>query len=85
MTGNVPGLNKETYDGIISQVGDKMRASKGFIFHASVPSGDHWKIVEIWESEADGQAWFEGTVRPNLPAEIKPDRSYEAIHNIVKP
>jgi hypothetical protein len=59
-----------------------MRASKGFISHSGGPSpSGGWRVVETWDSEEDGQAWFEENVAPNLPPGIVPDRQYFPLHS----
>jgi len=35
------------------------------------------------QSEADAQAWFDTNVKPNLPPEIKPERKYFQLDNVV--
>jgi hypothetical protein len=37
-------------------------------------------IVEIWETDEDGQNWFDENVRPNLPPDIVPNRTYFTLH-----
>ena len=34
----------------------------------------------IWESEEDGQNWFDENVKPVLPEEIVPNRTYHKLH-----
>lgn len=81
MIGEVPNLTEETYAGMIGQMEPLMRASKGFISHAGGPhpSGG-WRVVEVWESEDEGRAWFEENVKPNLPPDVVPDRQYFPLH-----
>ena len=58
-----------------------MKSSKGFIAHAGGPNpGGGWRIVELWESEEDGQSWFDENVKPVLPPEIVPYRTYHPVH-----
>jgi hypothetical protein len=50
-------------------------------FHAGGPNpGGGWRVVEVWESEAEAQKWFEANVEPNLSPGIKPNRSYHELH-----
>ena len=84
MIGEVPQLTAEVYNGMAAQMAPLMKAHKGFIAHTGGPSpAGGFRIVEIWESEADGQAWFDKNVKPNLPPEIKPDRKYFPLANVV--
>jgi hypothetical protein len=81
MIGEVPDLTEEVYAGMVAQLMPLMRASKGFIAHAGGPSpSGGWRVVEIWESEEDGENWFDANVRPNLPPGVNPDRRYSQIH-----
>jgi hypothetical protein len=58
-----------------------MLASPGFIAHAGGPNpGGGWRVVEMWESEAEAQKWFDDNVKPNLPPEIVPHRTYHPLH-----
>jgi hypothetical protein len=43
------------------------------------PAGG-WRVIEIWDSEEDGQSWFDDNVKPNLPPGIVPDRTYHPLH-----
>ena len=81
MIGEVPNLTEEIYAGMVGQLTPRMQTAKGFISHAGGPSpSGGWRVVEIWESEADGQAWFDQNVKPNLPPGISPNRTYHPLH-----
>ena len=81
MIGEVPNLTEETYAGMVGKLMPLMRGSKGFISHAGGPNpGGGWRVVEVWESEEDGRAWFEENVKPNLPPDVVPNRQYFPLH-----
>lgn len=81
MIAEVPNLTEEIYAGMVGQLMPLMRASDGFIAHAGGPNpAGGWRVVEIWASEADGQKWFDDNVKPNLPSEIVPNRTYHPLH-----
>ena len=81
MVGEVPNLTEEMYAGMVSQMEPLMRASKGFISHGGGPSpSGGWRVVEMWESEEDAQRWFDENVKPNLPPDIVPNRTYHQLH-----
>lgn len=83
MTGKVPGMTPEIYDGIAVNLMPRLKQAKGFISHAAGMGDDGvWTVVEVWESEEDGQRWFEENVKPNLPEGVVPDRRYRKLHNI---
>lgn len=81
MIAEVPNLSEEIYGPMVGQLMPLMRAADGFIAHAGGPSPEGgWRVVEIWESEEDGQKWFDDNVKPNLPPEIVPNRTYHPVH-----
>jgi len=82
MIGEVPNLTEEAYDGMIGQMKPSLVAAKGFIAHSGGPHPDGgWRVVEMWESEADGDAWFDENVKPNLPPDVVPNRTYSPLHS----
>jgi hypothetical protein len=81
MIGEVPNLTEEIYAGMVGQLMPLMRASEGFISHAGGPSPTGgWRVVEVWESEEDGQKWFDENVKLKLPPDVVPDRTYHPLH-----
>ncbi|MGH3691330.1 MAG: antibiotic biosynthesis monooxygenase family protein [Microbacterium sp.] len=81
MIGEVPNLTEEIYAGLVEQMKPLMQASNGFIAHSGGPNpSGGWRVVEMWETEEDGQNWFDNNVRPNLPADIQPIRTYHPLH-----
>ncbi len=80
----VPNLTEEVYAGMADQMMPLMRASKGFICHAGGPNpAGGWRVVEVWESEEDGQNWFKDNIKPNLPPGIVPNQTYYPLHTAV--
>ena len=68
MIAEVPNLTEEIYGGMVAQMMPLMRASKGFIAHSGGPGpSGGWRVVEIWESEADGEAGSATTSSPTFP------------------
>jgi hypothetical protein len=69
------------YAGMVEQLRSSMEGAEGFIAHVAGPhpSGG-WRVIEVWDSEEQAQAWFEQNVRPNLPPGVSPDRSFHPIH-----
>ncbi len=85
MTADVPGMQSETYSWMISQLRDQLRAARGFVMHAGQEIEGGWRVMEIWESEADHTAWFEGTIEPSLPEGVKPEITITTLANVVTP
>jgi hypothetical protein len=80
----VPNLTEEVYAGIVSQLTPLMRASKGFISHAGGPNpAGGWRVIEVWESEEDGQSWFDRNIKPNMPPGIVSNQTYYPLHGAV--
>ena len=81
MIAEVPNLTEEVYGPMVGQLKPLMEASPGFVAHSGGPSpAGGWRVVEIWESEEDARRWFDDNVKPNLPPEIVPDRTYHPLH-----
>jgi hypothetical protein len=84
MTGKVPGMTAQIYDGIAANAMPRLKQAKGFISHAAGMGDDGvWTVVELWDSEEDGQRSFEENVKPNLPEGVVPNRTYRKLHNVV--
>jgi heme-degrading monooxygenase HmoA len=66
MTARIPGGTKEMIDQLEPLL-ESMRTTNGFRVHTNGAVSDGWLVTEVWDSEEDFQAWFEGTVKPNLP------------------
>jgi heme-degrading monooxygenase HmoA len=66
MTAQIPGATKEMIDGM-RPVLDAIRDAKGFIIHTNGPVASGWRVTEVWESQADFEAWFETSVKPAFP------------------
>jgi heme-degrading monooxygenase HmoA len=84
MIGEVPALTEEIYMGMVAQMAPLMQAHKGFISHVAGPSpSGGFRVVEVWETEEDAQAWFDDNVKPSLPPDIVPTRTYSPLSNVV--
>jgi hypothetical protein len=82
MIAEVPNLNEEIYAGLLEQLKPRIQASKGFIAHSGGPNpAGGWRVVEMWETEEDGKTWFEDNVKPALPPDIVPERTYHPLHS----
>jgi quinol monooxygenase YgiN len=66
MTGHLPGATQETMNGLRPLL-EKVRTAKGFVVHASGPVPGGWRVTEVWDSQADFEAWFEAHVKPAFP------------------
>jgi hypothetical protein len=66
MTAEIPGGTKEMIDGM-RPVLDLITSAKGFIVHGNGPSSGGWRVTEMWDTQADFEAWFERSVKPAFP------------------
>ena len=84
VTAEVKGQTQQGYDGMLTVLGPAIRSAKGFILHAAHPVEDGWRIIEVWESKTDADQFFAKNVAPNLPPGIRPKRSVQELHAIVR-
>jgi hypothetical protein len=48
--------------------------------HAGAVHAGGTRIIEIWESEADSEKFFNENLKPNLPPGVVPDLKYYELH-----
>ena len=84
MTADVPGQTQEGYDGLLAALGEALKGAHGFIAHFAAPTENGWKAMELWETQDDANQFFAKVVHPNLPAGIKPKRSFIQLHSLVR-
>ncbi len=79
MIAEVPNLDEGTYTSMLEQLMPLLRSANGFVSHAGGPSpAGGTRTIEIWESKADSQKFFNENLKPNLPPGVVPDiTSYE--------
>ena len=76
-----PNMDQATYAAMLEQLTPLMRSAKGLTSHAGGPSpAGGTRIIEIWESEADQQKFFNENLKPNLPPGAVPDITYYELH-----
>ncbi len=82
MIGESPNLDETTYTTMREQLTPLLRSANGFISHCGGPSPSGGvRVIEIWESEADSQKWFDENVQPNLPPGVVPDRTHHDLYS----
>jgi heme-degrading monooxygenase HmoA len=69
-----PGMTREQYEGVAAGLTDKLKAAPGFIAHYAWEHENGITVVEIWESTEQRDAWFNDSVRPNLPVEVASEK-----------
>ena len=85
MTAQIPGATKEMIDGL-RPILDAIRSAKGFIIHTNGPVPGGWRVTEVWESQADFEAWFEASVKPAFPeGGSMPSIAFDELNEVLTP
>jgi len=63
MTAQIPGATKAMIDDL-RPVLDAAWHAKGFVISTNGPVPGGSRVVDVWESQADLEAWFEASVKP---------------------
>jgi hypothetical protein len=53
---DLEGVTAEQHDALVAAMGlagQSAAATPGLIFHAAGPSPTGWRVIDVWESEAD--------------------------------
>lgn len=78
-------LAEEAYAEIADKMTPLLREANGFICHAGGPDpAGGWRVVEIWQTEQDGQDWLNHNIKPNLPPGIMPKQTYYPLRTAVR-
>jgi hypothetical protein len=85
MTAQIPAATKEMIDGMRPLL-DPIRRAKGFIIHTNGPVPGGWRVTEVWEFQADFEAWFETSVKPAFPdGGPMPSIAFDELNEVVTP
>ncbi len=79
------GQTAQGYDGMLNVLRDTLRKAPGFVCHLSYPFDGGWRVIEVWNSKSEADQWYAKYVAPNLPAGVRPKRSYQELHSLVTP
>jgi hypothetical protein len=86
ITSDVPGMTREMYDGMASELLPLLVKRPGFIAHAAWPVGGGWQVMEIWDSAANCDSWLAEVVMPAMPEGATPPKmTYQPLHNFMTP
>ena len=83
MTAEVAGQTAEGYDQVLRLVGEAARRAPGFMLHASHAVDGGWRVIEVWASKEEADAFFVEHIVPLLPPGIRPKRKYQELHSAV--
>ena len=84
MTAEVSGQTQQGYDGMLGALERFLRQAPGFVLHTAHPVEGGWRVIEGWESKADSDRFYAQHVAPNLPPGIRPKRSVQELHSLVR-
>ena len=62
---------------------EPIRHAKGFVVHTNAPVPGGWRVIEVWDSQADFEAWFETNVRPAFPEGEMPSITFDQLNKVV--
>jgi hypothetical protein len=85
LTTKVKGQTAEGYDQVSTFLHNVIRTSPGFILHCAFSADGEWRVLEVWNSKEEADAFFSKNVAPNLPKGIIPKREYQKLHTVVTP
>jgi heme-degrading monooxygenase HmoA len=72
MSTESPGADAGFIEGMrAAGLDDAMAKAPGFVSHVSGASASGYRVIEVWESREDHQAWYDGYIAPNLPPGIQ--------------
>ena len=85
MTAYIPGATQEMIDGMRPLL-DPIRTTKGFTIHANGLVSGGWRVTEVWDSQADFEAWFESHVKAAFPeGGPLPEITFDELNEVVTP
>ncbi|MFZ2176253.1 MAG: hypothetical protein WAW17_19890 [Rhodococcus sp. (in: high G+C Gram-positive bacteria)] len=77
---HAPGMTADQYSAIADVTMGDIQSAHGFIAHYAFLEGDGLTVSEIWETQADHDAFFDEYIRPKLPQEIPTPAVFEVIN-----
>jgi heme-degrading monooxygenase HmoA len=83
----IVGMTPDQYNGMLQQVGPRLKTQPGFIFHASGPTTGGYYAFEVWESETAHQAWMRDVIYPAVQAAgmAQPQIQTLTVENVIQP
>src|SRR5437870_1008174 len=77
---HAPGMPAEAYDQVAAGAMPSQRKADGFVAHYAIVEDGGITVIEIWDSIAQHDAWFNEAVRPHLPPGV-PEPKFADLHN----
>lgn len=86
MIGESEGLTETVYRSMIDSLRPAMQAAPGLVMHsAHATEGGGLRVMEVWRSKAESDAFFARHVAPNLPPGLRPKRRTLELASLVTP
>jgi quinol monooxygenase YgiN len=80
------GVTQAKYDQVTQEVLPGNKPTAGLLYHVAAPTADGFRVVEVWESEASMEKFFQASLRQALQkANINVQPQIAPVHNIIKP
>lgn len=85
ITAEVRGQTAQGYDSMLAVLGTHLQHAPGLLLHSTHATEEGWRVIEVWESKAQSDAFFASAVAPRLPPGIRPKRTVQPLHNVLLP
>lgn len=73
MTAELPGADASVLDGLrAAGIPEAMAKARGFVSHVSGVTSSGYRVIEVWQTREDHQAWYDGYIAPTLPPGVGP-------------
>ncbi|KXF49522.1 hypothetical protein AXA44_24195 [Rhodococcus sp. SC4] len=72
-------MTKDQYSAIADVTLSDLQSAKGFVAHYAFLEGDGLTVSEIWDTQADHDAFFDEHIKPKLPQEIPTPAVFEVL------
>jgi hypothetical protein len=84
ITADVKGQTQEAYDQLLEAIGPELERARGFVAHgAGADERGVWRTFEIWESREDATRFFAQHIRPLLPVDVRPKRTFLELNTLM--
>lgn len=70
---DTPGATAAMAQGLkASGVLDELAQAPGFVSHISGPTDTGYRVIEVWDTQASHEHWYDTHVAPMVPPGIEP-------------
>lgn len=80
------GVTQAQYDQVCKEVAPDNKPAAGMLYHVGAPMANGYRVVEVWESQAAADKFFQdklGKALQKANINVKPEVT--EVHNIIKP